>query len=291
MSTPTLSVPITEPGVVAGMDDATYHGDPVQGGSLSSTGARRILSSPARFRWELEHLVQKSAFDTGKAVHAEVLGTGAQTVVIPEDLLASNGAASTAAAKRFVADARLDGKVALKAAELAPIKAMAAAVLAHSTARALLERPGIPEASAFAPDPLTGVWLRVRPDFLPDRTDRRTIAVDLKTARSADPRLFRRAVAELGYHQQDALYRDVVRWARGDEDVAFVFVVVETDPPHLVSVCDLDPDALATGRSRNRTAIELYQRCRATDTWPGYGDEIHTIDLPAWATYDQETVL
>lgn len=282
---------VTEPGVIAGMSDAEYHADPVEGGSLSSTGARRILASPALYRWELEHRVEKAAFDTGHAVHAEVLGTGAEIVAIPEDLLASNGAASTAAAKRFIAEARLDGKVPLKAAELAPIRAMAAAVLAHSTARALLERPGTPEASAFAPDPLTGVWLRARPDFLPDRTDRRTILVDLKTGRSADPRQFRRAVAEYRYHQQAAFYDDVVRWARGDDGVVMVFVVVETDPPHLVSVCELTPDALAVGRSRNRTAIELFQRCREADTWPGYGDEIHTIDLPAWATYDEETVL
>lgn len=285
-------ITVTDPCVLAGVSDADYHSDKmVPGGSLSSTGVRRILASPALYRWQIEHPVEKAVFDTGKAVHAEVLGTGAQTVVIPEDLLALNGAASTVAAKKFIAEAYLDGQVPLKAAEFAPIKAMAAAVLDHRTARALLERPGIPEASAFARDPLTGTWLRARPDYLPDRTERRTIAVDLKTGRSADPRKFRRAVAEYGYHQQAALYTDVVRWARGDDDVAFVFVVVEVTPPHLVSVCELDPDAMNVGRSRNRTAIELYARCRETGQWPGYGTEIHTIDLPAWATYDQETVL
>ena len=254
-------------------------------------GARLILESPALYRWRQEHPEEKAAYDVGKLVHAEVLGTGAEVAVIPDDLLGANGAANTAAAKRFVAEARLDGKVPMKAAELAPIKAMAAKVLGNATARALLERPGIPEASAFARDPLTGTWLRARPDFLPERTHRRTILVDLKTGRSADPRRFRRAVAEFGYHQQDALYRDVVRLARGDDDVAFVFVIVEVEPPHLVSVCELDPDALSVGRSRNRTAIELYTRCREADDWPGYGDDVHTIELPAWAAYDEETVL
>lgn len=286
-----MTAPVTAPCVLAGMTDETYHGDPVPGGSLSSTGARTILRSPALYRWQQDHPVTKPAYDVGKLVHSTVLGTGAEAVAIPEDLLSANGAASTTAAKAFIAQARADGLVPMKAADLEPVEAMASAVWAHPTARALLERPGTPEASAFAPDPLTGVWLRARPDFLPERTDRRTILVDLKTARTADPRQFRRAVAEYGYHQQAALYTDAVRWARGDDDTVMVFVVVETTPPHLVSVCELDPDAVTTGRSRNRTAIELYQSCRESGEWPGYGPEIHTISLPAWATQEEETVL
>jgi hypothetical protein len=273
--------------VVLSMDEAAYHAHP----ALSSTGARRILSSPARFRYELEHPVEKAAFDLGKAVHAKVLGTGAQVVAIPEALLSSNGAASTKEAKAFIAEARLAGQVPLKADVVAQVNAMAEAVLAHRTARAGFEQPGHPEVSLFAIDAATGVGLRARPDFLPDQGERRTIAADLKTSRSADPRLFRRSAADFGYHQQYAFYVDVLRQARGDRDAALVFVIVEPEPPYLVSVCELIDEAIAVGRARNRTAIDLYARCLAADEWPGYGDEVHAIDLPVWAMNELETVL
>ena len=52
-----LGVPmtITEPGVYE-MPAEEYHADPVEGGSLSSTGARRLLEmAPARWRYEQAH--------------------------------------------------------------------------------------------------------------------------------------------------------------------------------------------------------------------------------------------
>lgn len=283
---------ITAPCVVAGMSDEDYHADPVPAGSLSSTGARRIFSSPARFAWEQQHRVEKPEFDLGHAVHAKVLGTGMQTVTIPDDLLGKGGSVSTSAAKAFVAEARAQGLVPLKAEVLAQVDEMAEAVLTHRTARLFLERPGIAEASAFAIDPVTGEWMRARPDFLPVQEEkRRTILVDLKTARSADPREFRRSVATFGYHQQHAWYADVLRAARGDTDVAMVFVVVEVEPPYLVSVCEVIDEHVQVGRDRNRAALDLWHECRQTGKWPGYGESVHPIDLPVWALYEAETVL
>lgn len=279
---------ITEPGVVAGMSDEEYHGDPVHGGSLSYTGMKAILRAPARYHHDRGVRVDKPAFDAGHVVHAKVLGTGAEYVEIPERLLASNGAASTKDAKRFVAEARLAGQVPLKASVLAPLEAVAEAVLAHPLARALLERPGVSEASAFAPDPVTGVWLRVRVDRLPDPGEGRTICVDVKTSRSAYPPDFRRQAAELGYDIQRALYPWVVSMARGDEDPAFVFVVVEHDPPHLVSVVEMGPDFEAVGRSRVCRAIDTYHRCRESGTWPGYAPVVHTVEPPLWLTLAEE---
>jgi hypothetical protein len=43
---------ITKPGIYPGVPDEVYHADPVEGGSLSSTGARKILDCPAKFKWE-----------------------------------------------------------------------------------------------------------------------------------------------------------------------------------------------------------------------------------------------
>lgn len=277
-------------GIYEGIPDEAYHLDRiVPGGSLSSTGARQILSSPAWFRYRQEHREESKPFDLGHAVHAKVLGVGMKVVEIPAGLLATNGATSTKAAKEFMRDARAKGLVPLKAEDFAPVNAMAEAVLAHPTARLLLEREGIPEASVFAEDPVTGEWFRARPDFLPEPARKhKTVLVDLKTSISADPRRFRNSVAKYGYHQQDPWYCDAVRLVRGDRDVSMAFVIVESHEPWLVSVCELLPEAVEKGRERNRRALDLWHQCRTTNRWPGYGSEIYQLDLPAWAMNEEE---
>jgi len=279
---------ITAPGIYE-MDDATYHADPVEAGSLSSSGARTILKSPALYQWERQHPVYKDVYDVGHAVHAKVLGVGLDTVEIPADTLAANGATSTKAAKDFIAQARAEGKVPLKADVIAEINTMAESVLSHPLARALLERPGQSEASLFAPDPETGVWLRARIDRLPDAHPAgRTIAVDLKTGRSADPAEFKRSAADYGYDLQAEWYQAVLRQVRGDDDTAFVFIVVESTAPHLVSVIELGGTFPQIGRDRMRRAIDTFHHCRETGEWPGYDPVVHYVEPPRYYEIQNE---
>ena len=287
MST-TTEVPtvITRPGIYADISDERYHADPVPQGSLSSTGARQILSSPAMFRYRQSHRTETRAFDIGHAVHAMVLGVGMKVVEIPASLLASNGAASTNAAKGFIEEARIDGQIPLKASDFYPIRMMSEAILAHPTARALLEQDGIPEASIFATDPITGEWVRARPDFLPDYEGGRVTVVDVKTSESAHPGQFGRTAAKWGYHQQAPWYLDALTQVRGDDSPVMQFVIVEKSEPWLVSVCELDAEAVDRGRQLNRESLDLWHRCRETGMWPGYGDEVHQISLPMWAMWD-----
>jgi hypothetical protein len=104
-------------GIVYGLPEHDYHLHT----ALSSTEARMILNdTPAKYRWKKDHppLIEPSKkFDIGSAVHSLVLGTGYEAVVIPADLLATNGAISTTAAKAFVADARDKGLIPLKLEE------------------------------------------------------------------------------------------------------------------------------------------------------------------------------
>ena len=284
---PTVTTIITTPGIYAGMPDEIYHGDPVPSGSLSSSGARWMLSSPAIFRYRQTHRKESKEFDIGHAVHAKVLGEGIKIAQIPDELLATNGAASTKAAKAFIDEARRNGLVPLKRTEFYPVDKMAEAILAHPTAVLLLERGGIPEASIFATDPITGEWMRARPDFLPDnRAGEETICVDIKTAESAHPGAFSRSAAKWGYHQQAPWYLDTLTEVRGDMSPRMQFVIVEKTEPWLVSVCELDDDAIQKGRERNRLALDLWHQCRETGLWPGYGDEVHQIRLPIWALMD-----
>src|SRR5260370_38714386 len=70
--------------VVYDMDEATFQGDPVPGGSLSSSGARALLppSCPARFRYDRDHPVYKDVFDFGSAAHKLALGAGPELALL-----------------------------------------------------------------------------------------------------------------------------------------------------------------------------------------------------------------
>lgn len=261
-------------GIVLGLDEAIYHAHP----ALSSTGARQLLDAPARFEYARSVPQEpKKSFDVGTAAHSKVLGAGALVVAIPGEMLASNGAASTAAAKQFIAEARAAGHVPVKQAELDAVNLMAEAVLANPDARKLLEQDGHPEASVFATDPTLGVAVRCRFDWLA------AIGVDLKTsAKKATRAQFERTVMDYGYHIQQAHYEKTYEFAGGSLD-GFTFVVVEKEPPHLVGVFVLDADYRAMGHAKAAEARALFADGIETGIWPGYPQEIQIVRPPQWA--------
>lgn len=263
----TVAPPI---GLVDDLDELTYHALP----GLSSTGMKWLLRSPKHYRQNMDHRIEKPAFDRGHAVHAKVLGTGLDVVGIPVDLLASNGAASTTAAKAFIAEARAAGKVPVKADVMAQVDAIAEAVLANPKAAALLELPGRVEVSMFADDPETGVALRGRIDRLTDLPDGRLANVDLKSTSDVRRRKIVRTIEDFGYDTQSEVYRHLLRLITGAEAAPTHLVFVETDPPHEVRVVQLaHPDWITGGARKMRDAIDIYARCLRLDQWPGDDDE------------------
>lgn len=279
--------PVTEPGFYT-MPELAYHADPVPEGSFSSTQAKQILRSPANLRHYLDSpREEKAAYDFGHLVHGGVLGVGLEVRVIPDEILASNGAASTTAAKDFIALAREDGAVPIKAGEWAPVAESVNAVLSHDLAGPLFTGEGESEVSAFAQDPETGLWLRARYDrLLPNGI------VDLKTARDGDPFKFEREALRLGYDAQDAFYQFVYRLIEGGYPAdGFTFVTVETSAPHLVDVHQGDSLWEMRGQARVREAIDAYKRCMDTNEWPGREPVVNAMSIPNYMIDDDEDVM
>ncbi|MFD0902382.1 PD-(D/E)XK nuclease-like domain-containing protein [Actinomadura sediminis] len=276
-----MSARITEPGVYDIPADL-YHRDPVEGGSLSSTGARRLLQMPpARWRYELEHPTPPTpAMILGTAVHTLILGAGPKPVRVDAKRWDSK------AAKEARAEEEALGNLPLLADTYDQAFAMASAVLRHPVARKLFAPArGKSEQVLVWRDEETGVMCRAMVDHMPHAgTVGLHILADLKTTTNASPRKVAKTVADFGYDQQGAWYLDGYRALGLAPDPAMVFVFVEKDPPYLVSVVELDQPALIVGGELNRRALDLYARCRATDTWPGYSPEIELVSLPAWAS-------
>ncbi|HYS37813.1 MAG TPA: PD-(D/E)XK nuclease-like domain-containing protein, partial [Pseudonocardiaceae bacterium] len=259
---------ITEPGVYE-MDDADYHRDPVASGSLSSTGARRLLapSCPAKFRWHQQHPEIKTEYDFGHAAHRAVLGIGAEIAVFGYDSWRTN------AAKADKAAAREAGLVPMLEPDADVVTAMADALRAHHVAGRLFQPGrGTAERTLVWPDHATGLMRRARLDWITGGGDRKLIIADYKTCDRADPASCARSIFTYGYHAQGDWYRDGAfeLGLAGALGIGFVLVFQEKTAPYVVTVVEPDDEALLWGSVLNTKAIDVYRRCVATDTWPGY---------------------
>lgn len=229
--------------------------------SLSATGAKTLLKSPAKYKYEVldGNKVYKKSYDLGSAVHAKVLGVDDEVEVFAFDSWRTKEAREARDASREA------GRVPMLAHELGPVDAMAEAVLANGLARTLMERPGRSEVSMFGES--AGVPLRCRFDRLPDAGD---IAVDLKTTSDdATPDAFARTAAKYGYDIARGHYLDVAEMVTGRE-LEMVFIVVETAAPHLVNVIQLDRAFSEMGYVKALEARDIYKRCMESGQWPGY---------------------
>ena len=276
-----MSVIVTGPGVYRGMPEDRYHADdslvPEMGRSLSQSGAKTLLASPARFAWEREHgRPPKDAFDLGTLAHALILGSHDDRLVIVDAYDWRTKAAQEAKAAAYAA-----GKVPVHRGDLRSASQIARAVRRHPLARAVLAS-GEPEVSFYWRDPETGVTCRARVDWLvPGKA-----LVDVKTVGrygGADPAAFGRQCATLDYPMQAAHYVDGWEAVTG-ELLPFVHIVVETEEPNFVTVGQLPDHAIEAGRARMRAGIIEYAYRESSAVAPvfDYASEIVDIPVPGW---------
>lgn len=279
---------ITKPGIYE-MSEPVYLADPVPGGSLSSSGAVKLLppSCPAIYRWERDHPEPSSEAQTfGSATHKVLLGEGPELFVYePIDGRTTAGKALAKDIQQAIAA----GLIPVRTADHKKATAMADALRRVPAATALFDpATGAAEQSAFWSDPETGVWCRSRYDFLPHTRGGRLIFPDYKTAAAVDDDAINKAVAKWRYHQKLDFYeRGAVTLGLADI-VSGVLVVQMKTPPHLVRIVQPDEEARGIARRRNRRAIDLYAECHATGRWPGFGDDVYSAALPAWELYQEQ---
>ena len=256
------------PGLHDDVPEAEYHADRA---SLSVTGAKLLLKSPAKFRHRLDHPEHKDVFDFGSAAHRMVLGVGAPIVVVDAD----SWRGKAAQAERD--EVRAKGAIPLLVADHERVVAMADRLRDHDFAMTLLSG-GRAEVSAYALDEPTGVIRRGRFDYLKER-----VASDYKSCADASPDGFARSVVNFGYDMQAAWYIDLAECCDWPLD-AFAFVAQEKEAPYSVEVYQLPDELLTRGRERNRRALERFRDCTDSGIWPGYtGQPFTTLPAPRWA--------
>jgi len=85
----------------------------------------------------------------------------------------------------------------------------------------------------------------------------------------------------IGYRISASFYR---RGARALFNVtpAYVFLVVQQEPPHLCSLVGMDPANLAFGDEQVEQGLREWRRCVAADHWPAYPTRVCYPEVPAW---------
>lgn len=248
-------------------------------GYIGKSGLMLFARSPAHYYAEYldpnrERTPSTPAQNFGTLVHSIILEP--ETVltkfaVIPEEMNKRKKEWTDFQAEHL-------GKILVSSDDYEKAKGMQSAVYRNKNAFALLQN-GVAEDDIFADDPITGVLLKIRPDYFNRDFG---VIVDIKTTMDARPESFFRDVYKYQYHVQDALYRDVAEWA-GYTVKKFYFIAVEKEPPFGVRVYELDAHAIETGRNTYRAPLERYAQCLATNTWECYPEECSILSLPAWA--------
>lgn len=212
---------------------------------------------------------------------AMVIGSATHAAILEPDLFAQQYAVVDVSDRRSsvwkeAVAARGEDSV-LTRAEHDNIAGMVAAVRANPAITDILNVDGMAEHSLFTTDPVTGLTVKIRPDWLTKCGKMR----DLKTTKDASDEGFGKSVANYRYHVQQAFYQDVFKWAFG-ELPDFAFWAVESEMPHCTTVIRLPHDVVQYARKLYRENLNTLARCIDSGDWPGIPSHDHVIMLPGW---------
>ena len=258
------------------MSNADYHAHD----SISKSGLDLVARSPAHFRYA-ENREQTRAMVIGSAVHAAIL----EPDVFAKDYMLLRDVKDRRASEYKQAVAVHGADFVLTGTEADYVSGIQESVRSHHQLRALLEAPGKAELSVITTDPVTGVAVRCRFDWLTDAG----VPVDLKTTIDARADAFGKSVHNYRYHVQHAFYLDVWEWETGETLDRMIFAALEKPMPHAVAMYRLDDEAVNEGRRLYREALNTYAECLERDHWPAYDEETQWLCLPPWAIESPES--
>lgn len=229
--------------------------------------------------------LNSTTMDIGKAAHLAVLEP---EKVEREVVLHGHDAYTTNAAKAVRDEAHASGKIPLKPAEWAMVEEMRRAILDDPLARGAFTGEGESEVTATWTDPNFGVPCKARADRMIECGG---ALVDLKTAVSAHPIGWSKALWQFGYFSRAAWYLDGWEIATGKRPQEYWFVVVEKKRPWLTAVHKLEQKDIDWGAMINQIAVAQFANCMARGEWPGYRPhganrpKAFVTGLPKWAQH------
>lgn len=277
---------ISKPGIYSGVPLESYHAPNICiGPSISSSGLRDIFGenrSPKHFysRWRGNPLYKpepdKRHFVIGRAVHHLMLGEKFFAKLFraqPAEYQSGHGEMkpwnnSAAVCKAWNKATIESGRSWLTADDIENIKQMAISVGNHPLVRQGALNGDI-ERSIFWIDKETGIWLKARPDAIPNDSGQ---FVDLKTTYSTHWSDLQRSMRSFAYYRQASVVRAASRHVLNIEWDSFTLIFVEKGNPWHTRDIRAEDEDLHRGDRANRAALRIFANCLEKNYWPGPGD-------------------
>lgn len=247
---------------------------------LNHSALKLIKNSPAHYR-ELYNSVERKESKSlliGRAVDCALLEPENfyQDFVVAPDIRRGTKAYDAWAEQHA-------GKDKLSTSEWKDVHGTVECLKRSPKAMALLKSGHIQASVVWAEPLLNGALCKGRMDaYHPEMG----IVVDLKTTESAKPASFAKSIFKYGYYTQLAFYMRGLR-ALGLKADRSVLVAVETSAPYVgLKIFELLPELLEKANKENEILLKTLMDCQLTNNWPGYGDDIEMIGVPAWAEHE-----
>lgn len=256
---------------------------------LSSSDIKHMLISPLHFRrlaLEKSELNRpsNSAFDLGTAAHSCYLEQTTDTFVSGPDV-----DRRTKKGKQDWADFvdANSGRIILPVDQHDRVLKMFDKVASNERASLLASMPGsIVEQSFLYLDEATGLRCKFRPDIL--NGDEEFIA-DYKTAISASPHEFAKAVARYHYHISAAHYIAGVERLTGKKIRNYKFVVQEKDEPFAVAIYDMTAEDIERSLKLRAQIMKRIAQCKETNSYPDWSATVRTVSIPGYGFEFKDT--
>ena len=242
--------------------------------------------------------------DKGEIIHTLLLGSNeAVQVFNPEEFPnAKGGGVATGWSNKAIREARdaarAAGKIPILRDDYAAVQG--AVMSAHSFIASLAEtEPAV--FQAFRPDrgdseltmlaEVDGIPCKIRPDRI---NKEKSLIVDVKSTKaSAEPDSWGRTqMIGAGHYLSAAFYQKVISDPNYSVP-AYVFLVVEQEPPHLCSLVAPDPATLDLGHRKINDALRMWRECVKRNQWPGYPNRVSYFQLPPWeqARWEEKEIM
>jgi len=162
------------------------------------------------------------------------------------------------------------------------LRKMMTAVHSNKVANELLKTHE-KELVALWNDPETGEKCKGRADLIGHSL------VDFKSTTCESPREFENECYRRSVHSQLAFY-DTGFSLNGCEFSSHFVIGVEKSKEKSETSCfvmQVEENLLERGRERNKRLMDLYQKCKQKNDWPGF-ESVYSLGIPSWALVDLE---
>jgi hypothetical protein len=264
--------------------------------AISSSGIKRVLESPQHYLCDVMGLNkndddgEKDHFRFGRAAHCLVLEPQKfkETYVVEPEFIGLTQDGRPSKTSKDAKEKREQWRNSLSPEvqivtekERDDLTYMVDSLVQDPVIKGLL-KTGRPEVSGFFQDKDTGLWCRIRADYLSRDAQGRLYLADLKTAQSVNEGIFATAAARFWYDIQLAFYLDGIEQITGEKVEQVGLIAVEKKPPYQACLYWLTEDDLETGRAWYKHGLKVLKKSITENDWPPAAKSGVMLEMPTW---------